>query len=399
MKSVVIIMVSALLMMPILFTVSSCEENALQTRVTDGGGTGTGDSKPIMQTRRSECTSNNDDKCEGTQGTQCDNNTSYCGYSTVENKDNDTCSEVCRDLFTTKDARDTCLEYKPEIIFDVKELVDLLKLPTEEKLEGEVDRQTLCVLLKIGPDPWIEEIKDYRSSKAKTVFKWMVDENISSYFVEDDHQKDFMEHLFSSLGGEKRITSDNIFDGFKEEIEDDNDEELPALFYLSENDGSRSSEAFQFVHELILVDEVCKKSNRPEANVAVRYRTYNTCGRDNNKLCYGQDRETSVTGITDRVSTADAEKYFNLEACILGVYCHIATLVDDDEFDPDDLRENVADILSDGEVTDFIKTDVADGGLGLDDDDDDADDWTDTACDELKKYWNDNNDLDLGLGS
>ena len=397
MKSVIIIMVSSLLMMPILFTVSSCEDNnELQPRRTNDGGTG--GSEPIMLTRRSECTSNSDDKCEGSQ---CDNNTSYCGYSTVENEDGDTCNEVCKDLFTGKDARNTCLEYKPDVIFDVKELVDLLEQrgPTAEELEEEVDKQSLCVLLKIDPDPWVKEIKDYSPSRAETVFRWVVDENVSSYFVEDEHQKDFMKQLFSSLGGrDRRVTSDNIFDGFKEkvDVDEDEDERLPALFYLSENDGSRNSEAFQFVHELILVDEVCKK-NRPEANVArVGNTQYNThCGDD---PCYGQDGEASSVGISARVSTEKAEDYFDLQACILGVYCHIAdTLGSDDGFDSDDLRENAAGILNDGDVTEFIKAPIAEGGLELDDDD--ADDWTDAACEELKKYWNDNDDLNLGLGS
>ncbi len=382
MKSLFIIMVSIVLMVPILFTVSSCEDNELQPGRDDGGTDG---SEPIMQTRRSECTSNASDKCKDKE---CNNNTSYCGYYTGENEDNDTCSEVCKDLFTG-DARDTCLEYKPEIIFDVKELVDLLERPTEDKLEDEVDKQTLCMLLKINPDPWVEEIEDYSSGRAEVVFRWVVDENISSYFTENDHQQDFMKQLFSSLGGEDKVTPDHILDGFMSDVEvdEDDDEQLPALFYLSENDGSKNSEAFQFVHELILVDKVCKNSNRPIANAANTSCTTSSCK-------YGKDGEAE-----SKITVKKAEDAFNLQACILGVYCHVAGVDAREHEDGDDLRENVAHILNDGEVTDFIEAPVEEGGLGLDDDDDDADDWTDAACEELKNYWNDNSDLDLGLGS
>ena len=113
------------------------------------------------------------------------------------------------------------------------------------------------------------------------------------------------------------------------------------------------------------------------------------------KPCYGSnaERDADLRSGTSRVSTEDAEGDFDLQACILGVYCHVAD--GNHDADKDDLRENAADNLDGSDVVDFIEKDVADGGLGIED----GDEWPDEACEELKKYWNNNNSLDLGLGT
>lgn len=385
MKSVIIV-VSILLIMPIVSIVSSCNDPEL--RPTKPRGTTDGDRPAVVVNRRVECTSS-DDVCDSNQ---CSQDPNYCDY--YESRSNNDCSDACKDLFTG-DARKECLRYKPDIVFGIEEMIDtIFRRPTEDSL-ADVEDELLCVLLKIGPQPWLDEIEEYSRSRAETVLKWVVDEDIGPYFMTDEEQKDVMEQLFVVLGGEERVTAENIFAGFKREMEDDDENDIPALFYISENDGSRNSETFQFVHELTLVDEVCKESNRPRANVArVSGTAYDTqCGGD---PCYGKDIEASATGIADRVSIADAEDEFDLQACILGVYCHIS----DGYTDAEDFRETVADILDDSEVMDFIEIEVAEGGLGLED----AEEWPDTACAELRRYWNNNKSsgsglLDLGLGN
>lgn len=385
MKSVIIV-VSILLIVPIVSIVSSCNESEL--RPTNPRGTTDGNRPAVVVNRRAECT-NAADVCESNQ---CDSDTSYCEY--YGGSSNNDCNDACKSLFTG-DARRECLRYKPDIIFSIEEMVDnIFRRPTEDNL-ADVDDDLLCLLLKIGPQPWLDEIEEYSRSRAETVLKWVVDEDIGTYFMTDEEQKEVMEQLFVALGGEDRITSHNIFEGFKRDVEDEDDEDLPAIFYVAEYDSSSNSETFQFVHELIVVDEVCKESNRPKANVAKHNNSpFNTeCGGD---PCYGRDIEPATTGVADRVSTGDAEDEFDLQACILGVYCHIAA----GYADADDLRENVADVLDDSEVVDFIEVEVAEGGLGVED----ADDWPNTACSALNRYWNNNQAsgsslLDLGLGN
>ena len=255
----VIVVVSILLMMPIVSLVSSCKDTGLQPTPPRGPTTTSG--SPV-ENRRDECADNAGDVCEGDR---CSSDSSYCEYH--GGSTNNKCNKACKALFT-KDARKECLRYKPDIIFDIEEMVDkIFKRPTENNLT-DVDDELLCVLLKISPQPWLDEIEDYSRSRAETVLKWIVDEDIGTYFVDDDDQKEVMEQLFVELGGGERVTSQNIFKGFQRNIEDDNDDDLPSLFYVSENDSSSGSETFQFVHELILVDEICKNSNRPKANVA-----------------------------------------------------------------------------------------------------------------------------------
>ena len=388
MKSIIVIAISILMMVPIVAIVSSCDENNL---LPIPGGTSGDRPKVVMQTRRTKCASEASDKCDGDQ---CDQDTSYCRY--YDGTTNNDCSKACNDLFSG-DSRKECLRYKPGIIFDIEEMVEngALNRPTEDNL-SEVDEQLLCILLDIDPDPWLEQIEDYSRTRSETTLHWVVDENISSYFTSDDDQKEIMEQLFASLGGDERVTSLNIFEGFKRDVsvDDDDDEDIPAIYYFSENDGSDDSEAFRFVHEFTLVDEVCKKSNRPTANIAGST-DVRTCGSGDNSPCYGKETDTSVSG---RVTQEEAEDEFNLQACILGVYCHIA----DGHEDAEDLRETVADILNESDVVDFIEADVIDGGLGIEDD---ADDWPDTACTALQDYWNNNKSsgvssvLNLNLGN
>ena len=130
---------------------------------------------------------------------------------------------------------------------------------------------------------------------------------------------------------------------------------------MAREDQGANKQNFRFVHEQIIEDKLCDKSGnspRPSGYQAG--------------------------------SEEDAAEGYDMEACVLAVYCK-AGPGEEDRSD----RERAADILKDNRITNFIEAETVNGGLGVESR---ANKWPAAACTALRNLWSDGG-LNLGLGS
>ena len=72
------------------------------------------------------------------------------------------------------------------------------------------------------------------------------------------------------------------------------------------------------------------------------------------------------------VKSGDTTNDHERSACILGVYCKVVN--------DENIRKSVAEIVDDNNVERLVKFQSTEGGLALNDDDEDGEEWTDKAC-------------------
>ena len=267
----------------------------------------------------------------------------------------------------------------------VGELVDIfeekLKRPTEEDLDnlGKEEMELICGAVKeLDHDVLGDRIEDYNQTRAKQFLEWAAEnEAVADIFKnaeKDEGVKMFRDLLHNASGASGDTTDQGVLDGLTKGVNSEEAGEHVLYLAFKEN----NEYLVEFIHEKIISDknELCDDKNHPEPDTTVAV-------------------DQNNDGDTADVDDVYASNNFGEEACVLGVYCKIASSGDD----ASDFRKDMAKFLGDGgHPGSFIKEPLTEGGLGGTEED--AEDWSDAACEALQTYWNDKEGgLVLGLSN
>ena len=283
-------------------------------------------------------------------------------------EDSNKCVELCKDeLELSGNALDECEDLGEDTVEDLKDLFyDVFRKPTQDDLNDLdlEDLELMCgAVKKIGKDILEEKTDDYTSSSARNFLAWMAEKDeVMDIFraieeVEEDGDEEALEiikDLISKIGsgsGDAAILSGLRSSSLGEEGDQ---------HFLEIAQDSNNSELIKYIHDEIIDndEELCDEDNHPTA----------TSGQT------GTDERTD-----DR------------EACVLGVYCSIAPPASDDD-SSEEFREKISQIVS-VNFNRLVKASLADGGFGLEEDD--AEEWTNNACNCLVDFWTADTDLDV----
>ena len=278
-------------------------------------------------------------------------------------EENEKCKDTCKDSFNDglglhSDARDTCEHLERSVVERLFELIEKLSDPNKDKLSdignNDDDLELLCSAVKeLDHELLADRIDKYTSSDAKKVLGWVAEnEKVIEIFKNAEDKKGVP--MFKSLlqkAGDGTTGDDKILAGLTVDVivEDDDAEHVMSWAFDRGNE-----DLVKWIHNEIIID-----------------RDKGLCGKEAN-----QPTESN---------NDDGE-----QACILGVYCKIAS---DNKDNDNKFRKNVAEDIDSNDVDDFIRAVVSDGGLGVTND---ADEWPYAACEALQAQWN-NGSLDLGL--
>ena len=313
-------------------------------------------------------------KCSGSQ---------CCNKIKDEDKKEE-CEKWCghRDyLNLSSDAEDKCLAL--EYDFVEKDLVrlfgeDTLTDPNEEKLLKGIkndDISTICAAVKeLDPDIW--GINSYVQNEAEVVLGWVAGaKQAIKIFEKTKEKKEGFEMFKKLLMTLSQGSGDQgVVEGLKVEISfDDEDESSKFLAYALDKNNDN---LIQFIHNKILQD---KKEG--------------LCG--DQKSSNWPTPETGAVASTAGYGPAGGSAYKNAEkhrqrACIMGVYCKTFP-----EMAEDKIREDLAQKVGDSGMERFIKSPVADGGLGLTLQH--SEDWPQEVCVRLISIWDHSPNFNLGL--
>ena len=297
-------------------------------------------------------------------------------------KDDD-CVDWCEDdLDLSGDARDMCFDLDVDTVERLDELFnDVFDKPDGEKLDDlkDEDVELVCAAVKELDHELLEERLNYSSpSRPKYVLEWVA-ETKEAIEIFENAEKDeglkMFKRLLSEAGGGSGTVDGEVLEGLTEDVDSD-DTNTVLRIALDEN----NDRLVDYIHDNIIADEdeLCSNTNLPKPQA--------TC--------------TAITnGGTDYASSGsdgydDAASDYGEEACILGVYCKIASANNDSH---NEFRKDMAEHLNSRNIANFIEEPIQDGGLGLTEDD--AEDWTHKVCAQLKvsDCWLDSTSLDLDL--
>ena len=384
-------MVSGLLVLMLVFSCSSPPPAGKTTTTTTTTGGSTGDDDSADDKDKSSCVL---PKCSGSK---------CCNKKKKDEKED--CEDWCggsKYLGLSGKAEDKCLALDYDFIDDDLLFIfgdDLLAEPDDEKLLDEIkakDIDTICgAVRELDSDIWLDFIEDYSNSEAEAVLGWIAQEEDAVQIFEktgEEGIKMFKELLIQLAGGSPD-TSAKVLEGLQEGINfnDDPHDNVVAMALEENNDA-----LVKFIHKKIIKDD-----------------DEGLCGEDKENSNWPNPQVWQATpapphgyGVDpDDGDPDDIRKYFENanknreESCILGVYCQIfPTGSSGSETENDSVRKDLADVLDDRSLRNFIKDEVEDGGLGLTKDQ--AEDWPHKVCDELGRLWNQGSSgFNLGLGT
>ncbi|MDE0118945.1 MAG: hypothetical protein OXM55_02925 [Bdellovibrionales bacterium] len=326
--------------------------NTDNTKIDDNNGVSTGSDSALLSCDLIE-------KCSG--------KTCQCSGSDCCKEDKD-CQDKCTKSFSddglrlrNKTAKNTCFHLQKEMVDRLFELIEDLDKPKVERLgeigQDEDDMNLICSAVKeLDYDLLDERIDGYSPTEAKRVLGW-VTESLEALEIfenaEDDKGVPMFQKLLQKASGASN--DQGILAGLTVDvaIEDDSDDEKKHVMrWALEN----NNEALvRWIHNEIIADH-----------------DESLCG-DKNKSNW------PTNGDADAERAAKFEEEYGEKACILGVYCNMApsNKEDDNKF-----RQEMAELIdSEVEVSDFIKEEIVNGGLGLSEEV--AEDWKREACCKL----------------
>ena len=257
---------------------------------------------------------------------------------------------------------------------------DVLEKPDDEKLDDlkKEDVELICAAVKELDYKVLDDRLDYSSSsRPKYVLEWVAKtkEAIEIFEnAEDNEGLKMFKKLLSRAGGNSGTGDEDVLAGLIENVASESDEDKNVIQVALDENNDRLVE---YIHNDIIADEdeLCSDTNLPTVDSSV------------NKLdC------SAKSGSGDDLDNTAYRSDSAEDACILGVYCKMAPGNGDDA---NEFRKDIAEYLKHRNIANFIEQSVDDGGLGLTDDD--ADDWTPAVCTRLKKCWENNTSLNLGL--
>ncbi|MDE0118946.1 MAG: hypothetical protein OXM55_02930 [Bdellovibrionales bacterium] len=351
-----------------LLFISNCTERGSEgppatTNATNDGGSSTGSDSLLS--------------CDLIE--KCSGKTCQCSGSDCCKEDED-CQDKCTKSFSddglrlrNKTAKNTCFHLQKEMVDRLFELIEDLDKPKVERLgeigQDEDDMNLICSAVKeLDHDLLDERIDEYSSTDAKRVLGWGTESLEALAIFENAEDKEGVPMFQKLLQKASGASGDQgVLDGLTVDVavEDDSNDEKHVMRWALEN----NNEALvRWIHNEIIADH-----------------DESLCG-DKNKSNWPNHHP---------VNARFKEKYGD-KACILGVYCKIAS--DTTNSNDNDFRQKMAELIdSEVEISDFIEEVTTEGGLGLGEDP--AEDWAYAACTALKSQWNNSANLDLGLGN
>ena len=400
-KTAGLLILSALLVM---FVISSCSKRGTGTATATAGGSSTGGDGDANDTKkRSKKTSKKVTYLE------CEEFDTGSGSDYCEEEDTD-CKKWCagRDYLnlSSRDARDTCYEMKKDTVEKLAEWVKdrgLIERPDYSDLDelNKEDIDLLCSAVKYLDYKILDRyFSDYKSKYGKVMLAWVAqNKEVLDIFENavDSKGRDkgvpLMKDLLKAAGTNSGSDSDKIMSGLSVDLKrDENTDREDQQHVLSLANDANNEEFIDYIHDNIISDNddgLCEAENdRPNPDAGAASKPYN-------------------------VAEGNLADDSNYEACILGVYCRIAarsaSAVTTDEEDAE-FRKDMVEFVSDGgSVSDWINTVRAEGGLNgtprggggtpaaIALDEEDGDEWTINACNNLKSFWNSSSSLDLDL--
>ncbi len=266
------------------------------------------------------------------------------------------CKSGCRDFFNSGEYE--CFELPEDT---GKKMVDVLDALEENKfssLKDDEDMESLCLAVKIDEESWYDIIKSYSSRKAKEALNWIADnKNVTDMIMDmdDSISEGIFKGLLSQAGGSFNgdpgdVTDDDLLKG----LEDSSDR------FLEEAVKEGNYVLVNFIHEFLVQEEICYASeDNFEGAVS-------GCG---SSTCYTSE---------DKKEADDRKK----EACYLAVYCQVLSGGNKSR-----ARRDLAEMLNNDDIDDFINDDRVSGGLQVESRDNPSE-WSDAVCNKLKDLWN-----------
>lgn len=364
-KSWFILILSGMLVLMLVFACSSPPEQGSSSTGRTSSGGDDGDDDKDLSCSLPECS-----------GGDC------CDKGSAKRKED--CEDLCDDLNLDSDGDEVCLTLEHDFLkntlvflFDNKEV---LAKPDDKNLVDNIkdeDIGYICGAVKeLGSRVWsrLIESKSYGRPESQAVLGWVAKEKQAVEIFKNAEEEEGIKMLKVLLRKAHGDSGDEgVLKGLGVRFEWNNDDNND---YTILKRSIKNAALLTYIHEEVLENKeegICGEdatSNLPEPD----------CGTDKYPRA-GCDENGEATRQKER-------------ACILGVYCKVAP----DDIDRDnDLREDIASKLKDGSIKSFIERDIADGGLGLEEQV--ADDWAHSVCVKLKQLWNNNDGggFDLGL--
>ena len=311
------------------------------------------------------------------------------------------CIKWCKDndyLDLSGDARKKCENLDKTVVENLVRLFgNIFKKPTEKKLLdlNSEDMELACAAVQdLDHDILANKIDDYTSSiPPKRILKWLAERPAALNIfqaAEDDEDVEMIKKVLQKASN--KTGNQGVIDGLSQIIDNDDNHHILSLAEKEDNE-----DLIKFIHEEMVLDDdgICGEGNLlPRAN----------------DCCWSTQLRSPPSYTPAETTIADGK--YKTQACILAVYCKI-----NNQHPNADFMMNIAELLSEGDVFDFIKEIKENGGLTLSANvvaqwthvnrnlilsEDDAEKWTPAACNRLKLFWNNpkvgTKYLDLGLG-
>ena len=173
-------------------------------------------------------------------------NTSSYDLATAEDR-----RDICEDIYETRLLTSDCSHLDSEYIADIQHVYESLKNPIGHYNDRNDEfYYGLPLFLAVSPRPFVELIKNYNQSEAKTVLKWIAkNKDVTKALYEADNNFRILNSLFESAGlrNFKGWHAQNIVPGGN------------GLFdIIVKND---NEEAFNYVHSFLMSNPACSNNH------------------------------------------------------------------------------------------------------------------------------------------
>ena len=302
--------------------------------------------------------------------------------------EDDYCVDWCKHesyLNLSGESANSCLKMKKATVKRLAMLfsADVIGKSTASTLSKMTpsDIDLMCVAVKdLNPHLLENAIETFTAPRAKRLLHWFAETESAVSILENAEDNRGVEMLKKLLQTSSQKTGlQGVLEGLAEEVNiSEHIKEQDHVMALSYKNFSN------FIHKDIVELELCSSENHP--------------------VPFVRNPGRRVTNPAYSTTAGNLALSFSESACVLAVYCKIAPpLSKEGAKEGEHFRDITSEQLNISEVSEFISTPVSQGGLNTGPGtakaliEDDADTWSDKACENLKYFWNNPPHLDFGL--
>ena len=307
--------------------------------------------------------------------------------------EDDYCVDWCKHksyLNLSGESAKACLKMKKSTVKKLAMLfsADVIGKSTASTLSKmtPLDIDLMCVAVKdLNPHLLENAIETFTAPRAKRLLHWFAETESAVSILENAEDNRGVEMLKKLLQTSSQKTGlQGVLEGLAEEVNiSEHIKEQDHVMALSYKNFSN------FIHKDIVELELCSLENHP--------------------VPFVRNPGRRVTNPAYSTTAGNLALSFSESACVLAVYCKIAPPLLSKEGakegakEGEHFRDRTSEQLNISEVAHFISTPVSQGGLNTGPGtakaltEDDADTWSDKACENLKYFWNNPPHLDFGL--